>query len=125
MPVYRLGPDLIFPPPDAADPDGLLAVGGDLTPERLLLAYSMGIFPWYDEDLPILWHSPDPRMLLLAEDLHVPQSLRKVMKRKPFELTLSGEWAYYVVYPENRVGEANIETFRNWIVAEARREPEL
>ena len=88
MPVYRLGPDLIFPPPEVAESDGILAVGGDLRPERLLLAYSQGIFPWYDENLPILWHSPDPRMVLMAEDLHVPHSLRRVMRRRPYELAL-------------------------------------
>ncbi len=88
MPVYRLGPQLAFPPPEEAEPDGLLAVGGDLSPERLLLAYSLGIFPWYEEGLPILWHSPDPRMILLPSELRVPRSLRKVMRRRPFELRL-------------------------------------
>src|SRR5256885_643399 len=56
---------MIFPPPELAEPSGLLAVGGDLRPERLVLAYAAGIFPWYDDDSPILWHSPDPRMVLL------------------------------------------------------------
>lgn len=93
MPVYRLGPDLIFPPPEVAEPDGILAVGGDLRPERLLLAYSQGIFPWYDEKLPIIWHSPDPRMVLMAEDLHVPHSLRRVMRRRPYELALDTAFA--------------------------------
>ncbi len=93
MPVYRLGPDLIFPPPEVAESDGILAVGGDLRPERLLLAYSQGIFPWYDENLPIIWHSPDPRMVLMAEDLHVPHSLRKVMRRRPYELALDTAFA--------------------------------
>jgi len=93
MPVYRLGPDLMFPPPEAAEPDGILAVGGDLRPERLLLAYSQGIFPWYDEKLPIIWHSPDPRMVLMAEDLHVPHSLRKAMRRRPYELALDTAFA--------------------------------
>ncbi|MEE8164288.1 MAG: leucyl/phenylalanyl-tRNA--protein transferase [Myxococcota bacterium] len=93
MPVYRLGPDLIFPPPEVAEPDGILAVGGDLRPERLLLAYSQGIFPWYDEKLPIIWHSPDPRMVLMAEDLHVPHSLRKAMRRRPYELALDTAFA--------------------------------
>jgi leucyl/phenylalanyl-tRNA--protein transferase len=88
MPVYRLGPELVFPPPEQAEPNGLLAVGGDLEPKRLLLAYSQGIFPWYDESLPILWHSPDPRMVLLAGDLHVSRSLRKVLRRRPYELRL-------------------------------------
>ena len=88
MPVYRLGPDLAFPPPEEAEPSGLLAVGGDLRPERLLLAYSMGIFPWYDEEQPILWHSPDPRHVLLPSDLAVSRTLRRVLKRAAFEVTL-------------------------------------
>jgi leucyl/phenylalanyl-tRNA--protein transferase len=88
MPVYRLGPQLVFPPPEAAEPSGLLAVGGDLRPERLLLAYSMGIFPWYAEEQPILWHSPDPRHVLLPSDLAVSRTLRRVLKRAAFEVTL-------------------------------------
>jgi leucyl/phenylalanyl-tRNA--protein transferase len=86
--VYRLGPELAFPPPEEAGPDGLLAVGGDLSPERLLLAYSEGIFPWYEEGLPILWHSPDPRMVLVPGALRVPRSLRKRLRRPPYRLTL-------------------------------------
>ena len=65
MAVYRLRADLAFPPPSHAEPSGLLAVGGDLSPERLLRAYALGIFPWYEEP-PILWFSPDPRMVLRA-----------------------------------------------------------
>jgi len=79
--LYRLDDRIVFPPPDHAEPDGLLAVGGDLRPERILLAYSMGIFPWYDEGLPILWHTPDPRAVLRASDAHLPQSLRKMIRR--------------------------------------------
>ena len=88
MPIYRLGPELAFPPPEEADPSGLLAVGGDLSPERLLLAYSLGIFPWYDENLPILWHSPDPRSVLLPGELHVSKSLEKTLRRRAFEVRL-------------------------------------
>ncbi len=88
MPVYRLGAELFFPPPEAAEPGGLLAVGGDLAPERLLLAYAQGIFPWYEEGLPILWHSPDPRMVLLPGDLRISRSLRKVVQHAPFGLSL-------------------------------------
>jgi leucyl/phenylalanyl-tRNA--protein transferase len=87
LPVYRLDHRLWFPPVDGAV-DGLLAVGGDLAPERLLLAYSTGIFPWYEEGLPILWHSPDPRTVLPLDALHVPRSLRKTMRRRPYRLTL-------------------------------------
>ena len=75
-----------FPPPEWADEDGLLAVGGDLRPERLLRAYNAGIFPWYGEGLPILWHSPDPRMALLTRELRVPRSLAKLMRRAPYEI---------------------------------------
>jgi leucyl/phenylalanyl-tRNA--protein transferase len=86
VPIFKLDERLEFPPPDLAD-DGLLAVGGDLRPERLVLAYSHGIFPWYEEGLPILWHSPDPRMVLEAERLHVPRSLRKVARRGQYRIT--------------------------------------
>lgn len=87
MPVYRLDQRLIFPPVEDAE-DGLLAVGGDLRPERLVLAYSSGIFPWYEEGQPILWHSPDPRMVLTTEALRVPRSLRQVLRRGTYRVTL-------------------------------------
>ncbi len=87
MPVFRLDDRLVFPPPSLAE-DGLLAVGGDLRPERLLLAYSSGIFPWYDEGQPILWHSPDPRMVLDSRELHAPGSLEKRMRKTPYRITL-------------------------------------
>ena len=90
MTVYRLTDELSFPAPEEAEPSGLLAVGGDLGPERLLLAYSMGIFPWYEDGLPILWHSPDPRMVLLPVDLRISRSLRKVMRDRTFEIRLDG-----------------------------------
>jgi len=87
VPVYFLDERLIFPPAHHAE-DGLLAVGGDLSPERLVLAYSLGIFPWYEDGQPILWHSPDPRMILLAEDLRVPRSLRKTIQKGVYRITL-------------------------------------
>jgi leucyl/phenylalanyl-tRNA--protein transferase len=87
VPVFRLDERLVFPPAELAE-DGLLAVGGDLTPERLVLAYSQGIFPWYSEGQPILWHSPDPRMVLLADQIRVPRSLRKIIRHAPYQLTL-------------------------------------
>lgn len=86
MPVFRLDDRLIFPAPHHAEPNGLIAVGGDLRPERLLLAYRSGIFPWYEDGLPILWHSPDPRCVLLPEDLHVPRSLKKQMRRGLYDV---------------------------------------
>jgi leucyl/phenylalanyl-tRNA--protein transferase len=88
MPIYRLSRDLVFPPPEEAEPGGLLAVGGDLSPERLLLAYSMGIFPWFEEGTPILWHSPDPRSVLLPSELHVSRRLRRTLARRRFQVSL-------------------------------------
>ncbi|MCA9505204.1 MAG: leucyl/phenylalanyl-tRNA--protein transferase [Myxococcales bacterium] len=76
-----------FPDPSESDPRGLLAWGGDLEPERLLSAYAQGIFPWYDEP-PILWFSPDPRMVLLPAELHVGRSLAKRARARPFALTM-------------------------------------
>lgn len=87
MPVFRLDRRLVFPPVHLAE-DGLLAVGGDLRSERLLLAYASGIFPWYEDGQPLLWHSPDPRTVLRAADLHVSRSLEKTLKRRPFRVTL-------------------------------------
>ncbi len=74
------------------DPDGLLAVGGDLTVTRLLAAYRRGIFPWYSEGQPILWWSPDPRMVLFPERLHVSRSLRKTLRRNRFRLTVDHDF---------------------------------
>jgi leucyl/phenylalanyl-tRNA--protein transferase len=87
MPVFRLDDRLVFPPVHLAE-DGLLALGGDLRPERLLLAYSQGIFPWYAENLPILWHSPDPRMVMTTRDLEIQRSLRKAIKKRPYEVRI-------------------------------------
>ena len=67
MPVFRLTDELVFPDPELAEEGGLLAVGGDLRPERVLLAYTNGIFPWYSEGRPILWWCPAPRFVLLPE----------------------------------------------------------
>ena len=89
MTVYRLGRALAFPAPSEAEPSGLLAAGGDLAPERLLLAYSLGIFPWYDEP-PILWFSPDPRgvLPLRPSRLHVAQRLARTLRQGLFRITL-------------------------------------
>jgi leucyl/phenylalanyl-tRNA--protein transferase len=87
MPIFRITDDLVFPDPRLAD-DGLLAVGGDLSHERLLLAYRHGIFPWYSAGEPILWWSPDPRMILLPKELHVSQRLRRTIRQGVFRVTL-------------------------------------
>ncbi len=88
MPVYRLTDALLFPRPEAAEPNGLLAIGGDLSKERLLLAYAMGIFPWYNEGDPVLWHSPMERLVLYVDDVRVNRTLRKTLRKRPYRLTL-------------------------------------
>lgn len=87
MPVFRLTEELVFPPPHLAE-DGLLAIGGDLRQERLLLAYRSGIFPWYSEGEPILWWSPDPRIILLPDEFHAARRLQRVIKQGVFRVTL-------------------------------------
>lgn len=87
MPIYRLpAHEPLFPDPARAEPSGLLAVGGDLSPERLLVAYASGIFPWFSEGDPILWWSPDPRLVLFPDKLHVGRSLRKTMRAGRFDV---------------------------------------
>ena len=87
---YLLNPkDMDFPNVDSAlqQPNGLLAIGGDLSPERVLAAYRVGIFPWFNQGDPILWWSPDPRMILYPEKFVIPRSLKKVLKQKQFTIT--------------------------------------
>lgn len=89
MSFFQLPEEIIFPSPELARKDGLLAIGGDLSEERLLKAYSMGIFPWYTEDSPILWWSPDPRLILVPEEVKVSKSLRKVINKDIFKVTMN------------------------------------
>ncbi len=93
LPVFLPVEGAHFPDPDRADPEGLVAIGGSLSYERLLRAYSMGIFPWYDAATPILWWSPDPRCVLLPQDLHVSRSLRRTLKANHFTITLNRAFA--------------------------------
>ena len=89
MNVYHLSKDrLYFPSPDQALKEGLLAIGGDLSIERLLLSYSMGIFPWYSEDEPILWWTPDPRLVLFPDEFKISKSLRKIIRQKKYNITI-------------------------------------
>ena len=80
---------LRFPSVDLADNDGLLAIGGDLSPERLELAYRSGIFPWFNDDEPILWWSPDPRFVLFPENLRISTSMRKKMRKEEFRFSIN------------------------------------
>ena len=88
MPIFVLSDRLEFPHPRFAEKDGLLAIGGDLGQDRLLLAYRMGIFPWFSDNEPILWWSPDPRLILDPKNLRVPRSLQKIIRRRRFRITM-------------------------------------
>ena len=90
---YRIPEAHVFPDPQLADDDGLLGVGGDLNPARVALAYQLGIFPWYSEGLPILWWSPDPRLVLLPSELRVSRSLEKRIRNGPFRVTADRAFA--------------------------------
>ena len=85
--IFRLDKRLVFPEPDLAEPDGLLAVGGDLSIQRLLLAYQNGIFPWYSDDTPILWYSPHERFVLYPQELNISRSMRRVLNSVRFRVT--------------------------------------
>src|SRR5437868_15410338 len=87
MPIFRLVDDMVFPPPDYADPSGLIAVGGDLSSERLLEAYRVGSFPWCSEDEPILWWSPDLRFVLELNQFKISRSLQKTVRKKVYVLS--------------------------------------
>lgn len=96
MQLFQLSPNTtLFPPVEKAlaDPNGLLAFGGDLSPGRVLAAYRDGIFPWYSPGDPILWWSPDPRAILHPEALHISRSLHKFMRKQPFYITLNYAFA--------------------------------
>jgi leucyl/phenylalanyl-tRNA---protein transferase len=88
MPLFALDKELLFPPPHLSEPDGLLAIGGDLSKERLLLAYRSGIFPWYEGEY-ILWWSPDPRFVLFPDELKVSKSMKALLRRNVFRFTIN------------------------------------
>ena len=94
MPVFRLPENkIVFPDPTLAEPDGLLAVGGDLCVERLLLAYSNGIFPWYDEGNPIMWWCPKERFIIRPEKIHISHSLKKYMKKHEIQIMINRDFS--------------------------------
>ncbi|MCP4160010.1 MAG: leucyl/phenylalanyl-tRNA--protein transferase [Deltaproteobacteria bacterium] len=115
MTVFQLTDNIIFPPAHLADDNGLLAVGGDLSSERLKLAYEMGIFPWYSEDDPILWWAPDPRLVLFPSKLKISRSLRKIIKKDQFKITLNNSFEEVI----NSCAEIRIkEDEDTWILDE-------
>jgi len=87
--VIILGKEILFPKVETANKDGVIAIGGDLLPERLLLAYKSGIFPWYNEGEPIIWYSPNPRMVLYPEKLKISKSMRSILRKGNFKITFN------------------------------------
>lgn len=114
MPVFALDKELYFPPVHMAEPDGLLALGGDLSSERLLLAYRSGIFPWY-EGKAILWWSPDPRFVLFPSELKISKSMKAVLKKGPFTFTINTAFAQVIENCKSIEREGQGGT---WITAE-------
>ncbi|TLU66275.1 leucyl/phenylalanyl-tRNA--protein transferase [Thalassotalea litorea] len=113
--LHRLSSqDLSFPPINQAltEPSGLLAVGGDLSPQRIVNAYSQGIFPWFSEGDPILWWSPDPRAILPLKELRINRSLRKFLKKSPYQVTLNQAFDEVIEY----CSDAPFRNEETWIV---------
>ncbi|PCJ42184.1 MAG: leucyl/phenylalanyl-tRNA--protein transferase [SAR86 cluster bacterium] len=98
-PIWLKQDELSFPDPEHAlkEPNGLLAVGGDLSLERLIAAYKLGIFPWYEAGQPILWWSPDPRMVLFPSELHISKSLNKVLSKQVYKVTFDQGFAAVIL----------------------------
>ena len=90
--MYRLTDALLFPSPEQASAEGIVAVGGDLQPERVMLAYRKGIFPWFDSDDFLIWWSPDPRMVLFPDQLKISKSMRTVLRKNRFEVTFNKDF---------------------------------
>ena len=93
MPVFLLSDKIEFPSPHFASEQGLLAMGGDLSQKRLILAYQMGIFPWYSDNEPIMWWSPDPRLVLYPREIKTSKTLKKIIKKQLFHVTVDLEFA--------------------------------
>ncbi|OYT16685.1 MAG: leucyl/phenylalanyl-tRNA--protein transferase [Bacteroidetes bacterium 4572_77] len=116
MPVYQLDKDDIgFPDPQLANEEGIIAVGGDLSVERLLEAYALGIFPWYDSSSPILWWSPNPRLLLKPQDFILRKSFKRVLKKQNFKVFFDRDFEKIIDYCGNISRNGETET---WITPE-------
>ena len=92
MPIYQLTDEIMFPNPELAEEDGLLAIGGDLRWERLVLAYCNGIFPWYNEDDPILWWCTKPRFIIKPNEVRISKSMKRVFNRGEFKVTFNNDF---------------------------------
>lgn len=99
--MYFLNHTIEFPPVSEASQEGVLAIGGDLSVERLLLAYRRGIFPWFEDEEPIIWWSPDPRFVLLPNELKVSKSMRQVLRNKDFKVTINKDFESVISHCAN------------------------
>jgi leucyl/phenylalanyl-tRNA--protein transferase len=115
MPVFRLTEKLLFPPVHLSTPEGLLAVGGDLSIRRLLLAYRSGIFPWYSQSEPLLWWAPDPRSVLFPHELKISRSLKKVLKQKRYTVRMDTDFRFVI---ESCAAIERKDQFGTWITDE-------
>ncbi|NEW79474.1 MAG: leucyl/phenylalanyl-tRNA--protein transferase [Gelidibacter sp.] len=113
--MFLLSKDLVFPPVNLADKNGLLAIGGDLSVERLLLAYKSGIFPWYNHDEPIIWYSPDPRMVLFPKNLKISKSMKQIIRKNQFRATFNQNFSEVISNCKNSYREGQGGT---WITEE-------
>ncbi len=117
--MYFLNNDIKFPDVSLASKEGIIAIGGDLAPERLVLAYQSGIFPWFDDDEPIIWWSPDPRFVLFPKDLKVSKSMRQVLRNSDFEITVNADFKAVIHHCSNikRDGQQSTWITQNMISA--------
>jgi len=114
MPIFQLMEEIIFPPSHLAASSGILAVGGDLSPERILEAYRQGIFPWYADQEPIIWWSPDPRFVLFPSEIRVSRSMRQILRQGRFTITFDQDFqAVITACQKPRPGQAG-----TWITRE-------
>lgn len=113
MPIFWLDEDLHFPHPELANEDGIIAIGGDLSTPRLLLAYELGIFPWFNPGDPIIWWSPDPRCVLFPDELKVSKSMRPIFNQKKFHITF--DQAFVEVVKNCKLTERKGQDGGTWI----------
>ncbi|MGY3792141.1 leucyl/phenylalanyl-tRNA--protein transferase [Aquimarina sp. 433] len=116
--MYILNNSIAFPPVSEANNDGLLAIGGDLSVPRLLQAYHQGIFPWYDEDQPILWFSPDPRMILFPNELKISKSMKQLLRRNTFSVTFNKDFENVI---DNCASIDRVDQLGTWITPDMKK----
>lgn len=119
MTVFQLPEEIVFPKPELADVDGLLAIGGDLSPLRLLTAYSIGIFPWYNEDNPILWWSLDPRLVFFPAEAKFSKSLMRKIKHQEFEIRIDTNFNKVIALCASQLRKTQTGTWINKDVIKA------